>query len=165
MPLEQELAANTAAIKELTAAIIAASAAPGSIPANVTPITPAAKAPAPASEEIELPAAVGKAAPGKKTPKATPAAAPVDDTPSVPAAAAEPGAPAAAEHVDVDELIAEISEVVKQKIIAAAATGEDDAVKQSWAEIREKTFGVNRIGELRNRPADLVKALAAAKAL
>jgi hypothetical protein len=157
MPLEQELAANTAAMKELTAAILAASAEPNV--KVVHTITPAAT---PASEDIELPAAVGKAAPGKKTPKAAPAAA--DDTPSVQPKVAEPGAPAAGEHVDVDEVIAEIGEIVKQKIVAAAATGEDDAVKEAWGKVREG-FKVARIGELKGRPADLLKALAAAKAL
>ena len=161
MPLEQELAANTAAMKELTAAILAASAAPGSIPANVTPITPAAKAPVAASEDIELPEKIERK---PATKKAKEAAAPVDDTPSVPAAAVEPGAPAAGEHVDVDEVIAEIGEIVKQKILAAAETGEDDAVKTAWSKVREG-FGIARVGELKSRPADLVKALAAAKAL
>jgi hypothetical protein len=158
MSLETELAANTAAMKELTAAILAASAEPNV--KVVHTITPAA---APASEDIELPAAVGKAAPGtKKSKAAAPAAA--DDTPSVQPKVAEPGAPAAGEHVDVDEVIAEIGEIVKQKIVAAAATGEDDAVKEAWGKVREG-FKVARIGELKNRPADLVAALAAAKAL
>ena len=158
MSLETELAANTAALKENTAALLAVLAAsPAGVPANVTPIKPAA---APASEDIEIPAKIERKAPGR--PKA--AAAPADDdTPSVPAVT-EPGAPPAGEHVDVDEVVAEIGEIVKQKIIAAAETGEDDEVKAAWGKIREG-FGVARIGELKNRPADLLKALAAAKGL
>ena len=158
MSLETELAANTAALKENTAALLAVLAAsPAGVPANVTPIKPAA---APASEDIEIPAKIERKAPGR--PKA--AAAPADDdTPSVPAVT-EPGAPPAGEHVDVDEVVAEIGEIVKQKIIAAAETGEDDEVKAAWGKIREG-FGVARIGELKNRPADLLKALKAAKAL
>lgn len=157
MPLEQELAANTAAIKENTAALLAVLAAsPAGVPANVTPIKTAAPA-----DEIEVPEKIErKAAPAAKKAKEAPA----DDTPSVPSKTAEPGGPAAAEHVDVDEMIAEIGQIVKDKITAAAATGEDDAVKDAWLKVREK-FGVARIGELKSRPADLVKALAAAKAL
>lgn len=159
MPLEQELAANTAALKENTAALLAVLAAsPAGVPANVTPIKTAAPA-----DEIEIPEKIErKAPPAKKAAKEAPA--PVDDTPSVPAAATEPGAPAAAEHFDADEVIAQIGEIVKQKIQAAAETGEDDAVKEAWTKVRGE-FGVARIGELKNRPADLQKALAAAKAL
>lgn len=160
MHIEELIAANTAAIKENTAALLAVLAAsPAGVPANVTPIKP----PAPASDEIEIPEKIErKAPPAKKAAKEAPA--PVDDTPSVPAKVTEPGAPAAAEHFDADEVIAEIGQIVKDKITAAAATGEDDAVKGAWLKVREK-FGVARIGELKNRPADLQKALAAAKAL
>lgn len=156
MPLETELAANTAAIKENTAALLAVLAA--SPAGNVVPMK--APAAAPASEDIVLPEKIErKTAPATKKAKE----APVDDTPSVPAVT-EPGAPPAGEHVDVDEVVAEIGEIVKQKIIAAAETGEDDEVKAAWGKIREG-FGVARIGELKNRPADLLKALKAAKGL
>ena len=86
---------------------------------------------------------------------------PVDDTPSVPAAAAPaPGQPVAAEHVDVDETIAQIQTVVKKKMMEGVAAD----VKAAWTEVL-KGYGVPRIAELRNDPAKLVEALGKANAL
>jgi hypothetical protein len=155
MPLETEIAALTAALKENTAALNATLVAAGK--------TTAAPAPAAATQEIEIPEKIEKKGPGR--PKATPAAAPAaDDTPSVPSNDNDSGGPTAAEHVDVDETIAEIGEIVKKKIQAAAALGEDAEVKDAWTKVREG-FGVARIGDLRSDPAKLLAALDAAKKL
>lgn len=159
MPLETEIVKLTAAVEKLTAVLEAAGT-----PANVTPIkvAPAPDAEAPAPGEIELPDKIERKAPAKKAAKEAPAA--TDDTPSVPAKTAEPGGPAAAEHVDEDEVIAEIMQVVKAKITEATAIGEGDGVKEAWTAIRKK-FGVERISELKGRPADLLAALKAAQGL
>lgn len=82
------------------------------------------------------------------------------DTPNVPAPSV-PGQPAASEHVDVDEVISNINTLVK-----AALQKADDvaAVKKQWETIR-KGYGVERISDLRNDPASLLKAMAQAKKL
>ena len=153
MPLETEIEKLTAAVEKLTAVLEAAGT-----PANVTPITAAPKSAPAAAEEPEPAATPGK--PGKKTPGKAAAA---DDTPAVPSNDREAG-PQAAEHVDEDEVIAKIMGVVKAKITEAAAIGEGDGVKDAWTAIRKK-FGVERINELKGRPADLLAALKAAEGL
>ena len=60
--------------------------------------------------------------------------------------------------------LAEIMGVVKAKITEATAVGEDAEVKEAWTAIRKK-FGVERITELKGRPADLLAALKAAEGL
>lgn len=162
MPLETEIAALTAAVKENSDLLRQCLTASTTLPANVTPIAPAA-APAPATTgEVELPEKIERKGPGR--PKKEAPAAPVDDTPSIPAANPDPSGPVAGEHVDVDEIIARINEVVKGKVVAAAETGEDEEVKNAWAAVRAK-YGVARISELKDQPAKLLAALKDAEAL
>ena len=85
----------------------------------------------------------------------------VDDTPNVPAAHVEPGQPAAAEHVDVDEVLAQINKIVKGKLMS----GDTAIMKNKWEQIRKGKYGVERMSDLRNDPAKLLAALEDAKAL
>jgi hypothetical protein len=71
-----------------------------------------------------------------------------------------PGQPPAGEHVDVDETIAQITKIVKTKMME----GDSNAVKEKWSGIRAK-FGIERVTELRDEPAKLLACLAQAKAL
>lgn len=82
------------------------------------------------------------------------------DTPSVPAKVKTPTQPEAVDHVDVDEVIAEIQGVVKAKMLK----GDSEEVKAAWTAVL-KGYGIPRIAELRNDPARLVEALGKAKAL
>jgi hypothetical protein len=81
-------------------------------------------------------------------------------TPSIPAKVVIPNQPEAADHVDVDEVIAEIQSVVKKAMV----TGDPEAVKVAWTAVL-KGYGIPRIAELRNDPARLVEALGKAKTL
>ena len=159
MPIETELAANTAALKENTAALLAFVAASGtpvkSAKATLTVVEPEPQTePAPEPQtEIALPAKIEK--------KTTPKKVAVADTPSVPSRDNEPGGPVAGDHVDVDEVLAEITAIVRQKITESA---DPDKVKTAWTGVREK-LGVERISDLKSEPAKLLQALAAAKKL
>jgi hypothetical protein len=156
MSLETELAANTAALKENTAAFLAFVAASGT-PAKVSKAALTVVEPEPPSDpepqtEIALPTKIEKK-PAKKTA--------VADTPSIPSRDNEPGGPVAGEHVDVDEVLAEITAIVRQKITESA---DPEKVKTAWTGVREK-LGVERISDLKSEPAKLLQALAAAKKL
>ena len=96
------------------------------------------------------------------TPTPTPAkAAKAKDTPNVPAKSAPaPGQPEAGEHVDPDEVIAQIQAAVKAKMLS----GDPETVKAAWTAV-QRGFGIARVPELRNDPARLLEALAKAKAL
>ena len=86
----------------------------------------------------------------------------VDDTPSVPAKTPpEQGQPIAAEHVDVDEVLAQINTIVKGKLMS----GDTAAMRNKWEQIRKGKYGVDRMSDLKNDPAKLIAALADAKAL
>ena len=97
-----------------------------------------------------------------EVPTPTPAkGAKAKDTPNVPAKSAPaPGQPEAGEHVDPDEVIAQIQAAVKAKMLS----GDPEAVKAAWTAV-QKGFGIARVAELRNDPAKLLEALAKAKAL
>lgn len=96
------------------------------------------------------------------TPTKVAAPKPVDDTPNVPASAPpSPGQPVAGEHVDTDEVIAQINSIVKGKLMA----GDTALKKAQWEKIRKDKYGVDRISELKSQPAKLLAALADAKAL
>lgn len=111
--------------------------------------------PEPETEEEEAPEEV-------TTPTPTPAkTAKAKDTPNVPAKSAPaPGQPEAGEHVDPDEVIAQIQAAVKAKMLS----GDPETVKAAWTAV-QKGFGIARVAELRNDPARLLEALAKAKAL
>lgn len=111
--------------------------------------------PEPETEEEEAPEEV-------TTPTPTPAkGAKAKDTPNVPAKSAPaPGQPEAGEHVDPDEVIAQIQAAVKAKMLS----GDPETVKAAWTAV-QKGFGIARVAELRNDPARLLEALAKAKAL
>ena len=81
-------------------------------------------------------------------------------TPSIPAKVVTPNQPEAADHVDVDEVIAEIQSVVKRKMVE----GKPEEVKTAWTTVL-KGYGIPRIAELRNDPVRLVEALGKAKEL
>jgi hypothetical protein len=117
-------------------------------------VEPEQAEPTPAAEP-EQPADIGK-----PTKVSAPKRKPIDDTPSVPAVAVLPGQPPAGEHVDVDETIAQITKIVKTKMME----GDSNAVKEKWSGIRAK-FGIERVTELRDEPAKLLACLAQAKAL
>lgn len=157
MSIESHLTALTDAIKENTAVlkqVLAAGNATTGTPAPVeTPVpvkkTKATPAPVPTPEpEPEIAVVPTKVAPA--------AAAPAD-TPHV-AARQEPGHPDAGEHIDVDEVLAQINEIVKSKIAG------NDAKKQEWVNVRT-AMGVERISDLKPFPDRLMQALAAAKKL
>jgi hypothetical protein len=145
----EALNANTEAIKAHTAALLG------------TPV----------KEESAKPAPKGKVKPtvvpepeepeADMTPTKVEVKKKLDDTPNVPSKTAPaPGQPDAAEHVDVDETIAQVQSIVKRKL----DEGDAAAVKVAWQAVLKK-FGVPRVAELRNDPARLLQALAAAKAL
>lgn len=93
---------------------------------------------------------------------AAPAKKPTDDTPNVPASAPpSPGQPVAAEHVDVDEVLAQINSIVKAKCMS----GDTAKMKAEWEKIRRGKYGVDRMSDLKGEPAKLIAALADAKAL
>ena len=99
------------------------------------------------------------------TPTKVAVAKPVDDTPNVPASAPpSPGQPVAAEHVDVDEVLAQITSTIKNKLMSVDAS-EQPAYKAKWEKIRKGKYGVERMSDLKNEPAKLLAALADAKAL
>jgi hypothetical protein len=154
MPIETELAANTAALKENTAALLAFVIASGTAAraCGLTTVEPEPQTGAEPQTEIALPTKIEKK-PAKKTA--------VADTPSVPSRDNEPGGPVAGEHVDVDEVLAEITATVRKKITESA---DPDAVKNAWSAVREK-LGAERISDLKSKPAKLLQALAAAKKL
>jgi hypothetical protein len=154
MPIETELAANTAALKENTAALLAFVIASGTAAraCGLTTVEPEPQTGAEPQTEIALPTKIEKK-PAKKTA--------VADTPSVPSRDNEPGGPVAGEHVDVDEVLAEITATVRKKITESA---DPDAVKNAWSAVREK-LGAERISDLKSEPAKLLQALAAAKKL
>jgi hypothetical protein len=154
MPIETELAANTAALKENTAALLAFIIASGTAAraCGLTTVEPEPQTGAEPQTEIALPTKIEKK-PAKKTA--------VADTPSVPSRDNEPGGPVAGEHVDVDEVLAEITATVRKKITESA---DPDAVKNAWSAVREK-LGAERISDLKSEPAKLLQALAAAKKL
>jgi hypothetical protein len=155
MPIETELAANTAALKENTAALLAFVIASGTAAraCGLTTVEPEPQTEAEPQTEIALPTKIEKKAPTKKTA--------VADTPSIPSRDNEPGGPVAGEHVDVDEVLAEITAIVRQKITESA---DPEKVKTAWTGVREK-LGVERISDLKSEPAKLLQALAAAKKL
>jgi hypothetical protein len=155
MPIETELAANTAALKENTAALLAFVIASGTAAraCGLTTVEPQTEAEPEPQKEIALPAKIEK--------KTTPKKAAVADTPSVPSRDNEPGGPVAGDHVDVDEVLAEITAIVRQKITESA---DPEKVKTAWTGVREK-LGVERISDLKSEPAKLLQALAAAKKL
>jgi hypothetical protein len=153
-----------ALITELIAALNAntaahtGTAAPTPAPAKkgkTAPLAVVEPEPEPETEEEEAPEEV-------TTPTPTPAkGGKAKDTPNVPAKAAPaPGQPEAGEHVDPDEVIAQIQTAVKAKMLS----GDPEAVKAAWTAV-QKGFGITRVAELRNDPAKLLEALAKAKAL
>ncbi len=152
MSLETELAANTAALKDHTAAILALLAS-GTASTTVPAPAPAAPLAVVEPAEIALPTKIEKKTATKKTA--------VADTPSVPSRDNEPGGPVAGDHVDVDEVLAEITATVRKKITESA---DPEAVKNAWTAVREK-LGAERISDLKAEPAKLLQALAAAKKL
>ena len=168
MPLETELAKLTAAVEANTEALRAVLAA--SPAGNIVQITPAAApakpkgkpATAPVAEEPgeeETAEAEEIVLPAKIVKKAAPA--PADDTPSIPSNDNAADGPQADEHVDVDEVLAKITEIVKNKIVSSS---DPDATKTAWAAVRTK-LGAERISDLKSEPAKLLQALAAAKKL
>jgi outer membrane biosynthesis protein TonB len=85
-----------------------------------------------------------------------------DDTPSVPSTTPlQPGQPIAGDHVDVDEVLAQINTIVKGKLMS----GDTASMKTKWEQIRKGKYGVDRMSDLKNDPAKLLAALADAKAL
>ena len=157
MPIETELAANTAALKENTAALLAFVIASGTAAraCGLTTVEPEPQTEAEPEPQTEI------ALPAKIEKKTTPKKAAVADTPSVPSRDNEPGGPVAGDHVDVDEVLAEITAIVRQKITESA---DPEKVKTAWTGVREK-LGVERISDLKSEPAKLLQALAAAKKL
>jgi len=157
--LIQEL---TKAIRENTEAIKATMPTPVATPApkKAAKVEPEPEQAEPEQAEPEQPEPEQPADSGKPTKVAAPKRKPIDDTPSVPAVAVLPGQPPAGEHVDVDETIAQITKIVKTKMME----GDSNAVKEKWSGIRAK-FGIERVTELRDEPAKLLACLAQAKAL
>jgi hypothetical protein len=148
------LNANTAAHTG-TAAPTPAPAPVAAKKSKAAPLAVVEPEPEPETEEEEAPEEV-------TTPTPTPAkGGKAKDTPNVPAKAAPaPGQPEAGEHVDPDEVIAQIQTAVKAKMLS----GDPEAVKAAWTAV-QKGFGITRVAELRNDPAKLLEALAKAKAL
>ena len=166
MNIDQRLEDLITAINENTAALRDVLAS-GTAPTNVVPIAAEKLAekpakPAKASKPTPATAPVAEVAPDEEeetpTPTPTPAAK-ATDTPHVPAPSA-PGQPAAGEYVDVDEVISKIQATVKAKLMK----GDTEQLKKDWETIR-KSYGVDRITELRNDPAKLLDALKKAEAL
>ena len=158
--LTEALNENTAAIKQHIAALGTAEKPAPKKPAAKPPVVlpdpePEPEAPTaeePAAEEVEETLVPTKVAVKTKA----------SDTPNVPAMRQpDAGQPEAGEHVDVDEVIAQINSTVKSKLLKAA---DPEPLKTKWATIR-KAYGVDRIADLRGNPAALLKALAQAKAL
>ena len=151
----EALNANTAALQG-TATI--ATEAPAPKKGKAAPVAAVLPDPEPETEEEtpeEEPAPV--TSPTKTPAKATK----VEDTPHVPAKSAPaPGQPIAGEHVDADEIIAQIQATVKSKMLS----GNPEAVKAAWGAV-QKGYGIARVAELRNDPARLLEALEKAKAL
>ncbi len=144
---------QTAALKENTAALLGKSepAAPAKKSKPTPAPAPIAALPDPEPEEVT-----------DLTPTKVAVTKSVDDTPNVPASAPpSPGQPVAAEHVDVDEVLAQINSIVKGKLVA----GDTALKKAQWEKIRKDKYGVDRISELKSQPAKLLAALADAKAL
>lgn len=168
----------TAALKENTAAlrdVLAASSADVKVVHTITPAPapePAKKgkaakaapapveqaAPAPAPEETPAEATTPEPEPDL-TPTKVPTAPAKDDTPHVPAPVA-PGQPEAGEHVDVDEVLAQITSTLKKKMV----DGDAKAVQDAFVVIR-KGYNVERINELRSQPAKLLEVLRKTQAL
>lgn len=169
--LTEALIENTAAIKQHIAVLGATpTPAPAAEPAKPAAKKSAAKKPEvmpdPEPEEIEEPASEETTEPEPEPEVITPTkvAAPKrqDDTPNVPSTGRNPdGSALAAEHVDVDEVIAEINATVKGKLMKAA---DPEVLKDKWSSIR-KGYGVDRIADLKGNPAQLLAALKQAKAL
>jgi hypothetical protein len=167
--LTEALIENTAAIKQHIA-VLGATPTPTSA---AEPVKPAAKKPAakkpevmpdPEPEGIEEPAPEETTEPEPEVITPTKVAAPKrqDDTPNVPSTGRNPdGSALAAEHVDVDEVIAEINATVKGKLMKAA---DPEVLKDKWSSIR-KGYGVDRIADLKGNPSQLLAALKQAKAL
>jgi hypothetical protein len=155
--IEDIIAKHTEALNTNTEAIKAHTAALLGLPVKEESAKPAPKGkvkPAPAPEPETEPEA-------DMTPTKVEVKTKLDDTPNVPSKTAPaPGQPEAAEHVDVDETIAQVQSIVKRKL----DEGDAAAVKVAWQGVLKK-FGVPRVAELRNDPARLLQALAAAKAL
>jgi len=171
--IEETLKQLTEALNENTAAIKLHTAALGGSPVTEAvkpaPKKPTAKPPVvlpdPEPEPEEIEETVEEETP-EEEPDLTPTKVAVktksNDTPNVPARTQpDAGQPSAGEHVDVDEVIAQINATVKGKLLKAA---DPEPLKVKWAGIR-KAYGVDRIADLRGNPAALLKALAQAKAL
>ena len=152
--IEALLTELIAALNANTAAHLG-TAAPTPATAKKGKLAVVAPEPEPETEEDEAPEEVN-------TPTPTPAkGAKTKDTPNVPAKSAPaPGQPEAGEHVDPDEVIAQIQAAVKAKMLS----GDPETVKAAWTAV-QKGFGIARVAELRNDPARLLEALAKAKAL
>lgn len=173
--IEQLIQELTEALNENTAAIKQHIAALGAAPATVAAPAPAKKAPTKKLEVVADPEPEPEPEEAEETveeetpepePDLTPTKVAVktksNDTPNVPSKGHTPdGQPTAGEHVDVDEVIAQINATVKGKLLKAA---DPEPLKVKWAGIR-KAYGVDRIADLRGNPAALLKALAQAKAL
>ena len=168
MPLETELAKLTAAVEANTEALRAVLAASGSVADvkivhTITQAKPKGKpAAAPVAEEPgeeETAEAEEIVLPAKIVKKAAPA--PADDTPSIPSNDNAADGPQADEHVDVDEILSQITGIVKNKIVSSS---DPDATKTAWAAVRTK-LGAERISDLKSERAKLLQALAAAKKL
>jgi len=82
-----------------------------------------------------------------------------DDTPHV-AAPVAPGQPEAGEHVDVDEVLAQIQSTLKKKMLE----GDAKVVQDAFVTIR-KSYGVERINELKGEPSKLIAILKKTQAL
>jgi len=161
--LTEALRENTAAIKQSQSQTVvveaAKPAAAKKAPAKKPEVLPD---PEPETEETQEDETIDPAEDFTVTPTKVSAPARQDDTPNVPSKGRNPdGSALAAEHVDVDEVIAEINATVKGKLLKAA---DPEPLKEKWATIR-KGYGVDRIADLRGNPAQLLAALIQAKAL
>ena len=159
--LTEALNANTEAIKQSMGGAPTTVAAPAKkAPAKKLEVIPDPEPEPEEVEEAEEPAA--EEVEENLTPTKVAVKTKSNDTPNVPARTQpDAGQPEAGEHVDVDEVIAQINATVKGKLLKAA---DPEPLKVKWAGIR-KAYGVDRIADLRGNPAALLKALAQAKAL
>jgi hypothetical protein len=160
--LTEALIENTAAIKQSqsqTVVVEAAKPTAKKTPAKKPEVLPD---PEPETEETQEDGTIDPAEDFTVTPTKVSSPARQDDTPNVPSTGRNPdGSALAAEHVDVDEVIAEINATVKGKLMKAA---DPEVLKDKWSSIR-KGYGVDRIADLKGNPAQLLAALKQAKAL
>lgn len=158
--LTDALVANTAALNAVLAA--AAAVAPqATAPQETAKATKKKAAPAPAPAPAPSPAPAEAEAEAEAEAKAeAKAEAESVTTGPVPHDNEHPEVP---EFVDVEAVVAQITELVKNRILAASPADAAD-VKARWTAVRQY-FKVDRISDLKNNPTALLEALAEAKKL